>query len=93
LHRLWAEVRQRLEAAARLLPNPVRSGDDGGTLAAFYDWLEHNELELAFDELEMLGEANDVPDDYWLQLAAAARAMKLEAGEARCRSRVRGAVQ
>lgn len=93
LEALWAQVSQELEGAARLLPSPAQKGDDGGTIEAFHDWLEHNELELALDELELLGEANEVPDDFWLHLATAAGFMKLDARQARCRSRVRGAMR
>ena len=90
---LWTDVRRHLDSAARLLPSPARTGDEGGTIEAYRDWLEHNELELAFDELEMVGEANEVPDDYWAQLATAARLMSLDAREVRCRSRIRASVR
>jgi len=83
-------VREQLNAAARSLPTPVRSGEDGGTIEAFHGWLDHNELELALDELEMLGNANEVPDDFWSRLATAAQLMELEAHEARCRSHIQG---
>jgi len=62
---LWAQVREQLSVAARSLPSPLRTGEDGGTLEAFRGWLDHNELELALDELEMIGDANNVPDEYW----------------------------
>lgn len=88
LETLWAQVSQQLEGAARLLPSSARPSDDGGTIEAFRDWLDHNELELALDELELLGEANDVPGDYWRHLATAGGLMKLEARQARRRSRL-----
>ncbi len=89
---LWGRIRKRLDCAARLLPDPVQVSEDGGTLESYAKWLQHNELELAFDELEMIGTANKVPDDYWVHLAAAAELMNLGAREARCRSRI-GAVR
>ncbi len=85
---LWAKIRQHLDAAARLLAQPVQPGDEGGTAEAYQGWLENNELELALDELEMVGQANNVPDEYWRELAAAACLMNLEASEARCLARV-----
>jgi hypothetical protein len=69
----------------------VHASEEGGTLESCAEWLQHNELELAFDELEMIGTANKVPDDYWVHLAAA-ELMNLGAREARCRSRI-GAVK
>ncbi len=84
---LWAKVRTRFDAAVRLLPNPVLPREDGGSLEAYQDWLSHNELELALDELDILGESNPVPRQYWLELAAAAELMKLNEHEARYRAR------
>ena len=37
--------------------------------------LAHNELELAFDELEALGDANQVTGAYWEELTSAAALM------------------
>jgi hypothetical protein len=88
LERVWADVRQQLDTAARLLPSQPRKTDEGGSIDSYRGWLEHNELELALDELELLGEANRVPRDYWIALATACRLMGLEAREARCRSRI-----
>ena len=65
LKNLWGQVRRRLNRAADLLPYPLRRGPEGGTIEAYREWLEHNELELALDELEMLGDVNEVPDTYW----------------------------
>ena len=62
--------------------------NDGRSLEAYADWVDRNELELAFDELELLGMANDAPAPYWTRLASAAQLMKLDAREARCRARV-----
>ncbi len=84
---LWNQVRERLSDAARLLPATCKSHDEGGSLSAYVDWLEQNELELAFDELEALGDVNDVCHEYWEHLSAAAHLMGLSAREARCRAR------
>ena len=87
---LWANVRVHLESAAAILPQPKRSGDEGGSIAGYREFLGHNELELAFDELDLLGQANDVPAAYWQQLAAAADLMDLENRAAACRARIKG---
>jgi hypothetical protein len=88
LRALWQKVGDRLSAADALLPAYVRRGDEGGSIEGYRDYRDHNELELALDELEMLGEANDVPDEYWSALATAAQLMSLEEHEQRCRSRL-----
>lgn len=85
---LWAAVRRQFDVATGLLPKPARSGEDGGTVEAYQDWLEHNELELALDELEALGDANRVSSSYWVALAEAARLMNLAVNESRLRSRI-----
>jgi hypothetical protein len=85
---IWSKVEGHLESAARLLPDPVRTGDEGGTIEGYREFLAHNELELAFDELEALGDANKVTGAYWEDLASAAALMGLDAKARRCRSRV-----
>jgi hypothetical protein len=85
---LWGKVQVHLEAAARLLPKHPRVGDDGGTIENYRNFLAHNELGLALDELEALGEANEVSESYWRELASAADLMELEIEAARCRSRL-----
>ena len=84
---IWSKVEGHLESAARLLPDPVRTGDEGGTIEGYRDFLAHNELELAFDELEALGDANQVTAAYWEDLTSAAGLMGLDAKATRCRSR------
>ena len=88
LHALWQKVGDCFSAATALLPTDVRRGDEGGGIEAYREYLDHNELELALDELEMLGTMNDVPDDYWSALATAAQVMGLREHEQRCRSRL-----
>ena len=76
---LWSAVGRLLESALRLLPESPRRGDDGGSLEECRVYLDHNEMELALDELRMLGDANDAPAAYWETLAEAARLMELDA--------------
>ena len=88
LELVWIKVRAHLEAAVGHLPEPPRSRDRAGSLEGYREFLAHNELGLAFDELELLGTANDVPDAYWRELAAAALLMKLDSRAELCRSRI-----
>ena len=46
--------------------------------------MQHNELGLAFDELNALGQANSVPQAYWRSLLAAAENMKIAQGIKDC---------
>lgn len=83
---LWKAVETCIEAAT-LLPSPTRDGEEGGKVESYQEWIEHNELGLALDEMEMIGEVNDVPDQYWLELEGAARLMNLQIQAERCASR------
>jgi hypothetical protein len=42
----------------------------------YHEWLYHNELELALDELEGLGEESQVDQNFWEFLRLAAIEMK-----------------
>ena len=75
--RSWQRTRTHLAAAAALLPASPRKNPDGGSLQRYDEVLEHNELELALDELEGLAEVNAVPPAFWTALAEAASEMKL----------------
>jgi hypothetical protein len=79
----WKSTRRYLERARQLLPSPIRENDgaipeyDLATLAAYGELLDHNELELALDRLDGLGELNDCPGGYWRNLFKAALLMGL----------------
>ena len=67
-----------LDRAIGLLPaNPVEGDEGGFRVDRFREWMEHNELELALDELEGLGIDNVVPREFWAELRGAAREMGL----------------
>jgi hypothetical protein len=53
------------------------------------EWLAHNELELAFDELENIGNGGPVSRKFWLEMLAAAESMKLQDHMARCRMKLK----
>jgi hypothetical protein len=78
LEESWAVTAQHLGAARALLSANPAPGPDGGTLARYQDFLEHNELELALDELADVGLANSPPADFWRNLCRAAENMGLE---------------
>jgi hypothetical protein len=66
-----------LSQAAAQLPSTPFESEEGGRLATFREFLDHNELELALDELELLGDHNRVPIAFWWYMHAAASEMKL----------------
>jgi hypothetical protein len=70
------------------LRRPLRLGDEGGSIESYLEFLANNERALAFDELELLGQANHVSGRYWQELAAAAALMILKTQADRCPSRM-----
>jgi len=75
LSRLWAAVRRDFDTARSLLPSPP--AENQGSESRLNEWLDQNELELALDELEALGENNAAPPAYWQALVSAAERMGL----------------
>lgn len=73
----WARTRRHLERAFAHLPESPVGGEQGGAVERYRSWLDHNELELALDELEFLGEANGMAGDFWQRLRDAALEMEL----------------
>ncbi len=63
-------------------------GEEGGSVKRYWEWLNHNELELALDELEMLAEVNAVQHAFWESLLSAADEMKLTDRAERYRARM-----
>ncbi len=58
-------------------------------LAAYSDYLEHNELQLAADELhDAADERGDLPKAFWQALLSAFESMKLDEDVRRCRVRI-----
>jgi hypothetical protein len=71
----WKRTRGFLDAATKLLPQSIEQTDE--RLIRYYEWLEHNELELALAELKNIGEDVSVPKQFWEELEKAARNMGL----------------
>ncbi|MDX1486921.1 MAG: hypothetical protein R3268_01875 [Acidiferrobacterales bacterium] len=86
----WSRTRANLEKAFAQLPSFPRDGEEGGSVQRYREWLDHNELELALDELELLGEANDAGKLFWESMLRTATGMNLNAHAARYREKVRG---
>jgi hypothetical protein len=76
LQRSWQITRQHLDAARSQLPKE------------YEDWLAHNELELAFDELEGIGLEVTCNHAFWSELLAAAENMSLPEHAERCRQQL-----
>lgn len=75
--RNWATTCAHLGAARRELPESPVAGAQGATVASYENFLEHNELELALDELADMGLTNAPGAKFWLHLKRAAENMGL----------------
>jgi hypothetical protein len=73
----WDATSRDLSAARALLPSVPVASDDGATLDNFEQFLEHNELALALDELVGIGLANNAPVTFWRLVKSAAANMHL----------------
>lgn len=89
LEESWNITRRHLQAARSLLPSNLEENTEFGILQKFDEWLDHNELELALDELEGLGELNDCTTAYWKELLDAAENMKLEKQGAKYKAKLK----
>ncbi len=84
---LWNQITQFLNEARACLPPELAAPHSGsrsvglltGTLSEFEEFLEHNELELAWDALAAVAEHANAPAACWDKLAQAADAMQLPA--------------
>ncbi len=80
----WKEIAQLLHEARACLspdlvdrPSSVPDGVLSGTLDEFDEFLEHNELELAWDALVAVADRVGAPTPCWRKLAEAAQIMQL----------------
>ncbi len=74
--RLWEAAGSRLEAARRALTDP-----EAADLGLYAEFLVHNELGLALDELVDVAAAQRAPRSAWEALADAEASMRLDAGD------------
>lgn len=80
LQKRWKVTEVLLERAKRALPTPAKAQekDYAALLAQYQQFLDHNELELALDMLEELGDLAPCRGGYWRDLARAAENMGLK---------------
>ncbi|MQY11006.1 hypothetical protein SRB5_11200 [Streptomyces sp. RB5] len=77
------DVPKLLEAASLLVPEAVATENDI-TVNDVWEYLAHDEWEVALDLLEELGDAHPLPLTFWDTLATAAERMSLERSAAWC---------
>lgn len=77
LEKIWWTVRQHLNSARSLL-SPEIVANVSVQMEIYEEMLDHNELELALDLLEEIGEQNLCPREFWLSLKLAANDMGLD---------------
>jgi hypothetical protein len=77
------DVPKLLEAASLLVPEEIATENDI-TVNDVWDYLSHDEWEVALDLLEELGDVHPLPLSFWETLAAAAEQMQLENSAAWC---------
>lgn len=80
----WRITAGFLEQAIALLPDDAVLACEDGTLEGCREWLRHNELGLAFEDLDALGRVNAVPREYWVALRDAAENMGLSESVEEC---------
>ena len=86
LEESWARTTGYLLTALACMSSPVPlCGDRDERVQKFREWLAHNELELALDELEALGDRLRVRGAFWEHLLLAATEMKLDESAQRLR--------
>ncbi len=78
LQNSWSITKEYLKNALELLPKNSIPGEEGQSIKQYQEYLVHNELELALDELAALGEANDCSSNFWNFLILAADNMNLK---------------
>ena len=58
--------------------------DQKQILDFFDEFIDHNELGLAYEQLDYLSETVDLPIEFWKEMLCAAKEMKLEEKITRC---------
>lgn len=79
----WMDVSELLESASLLVPEGIATGNDI-TVQDIWDYLAHDEWEIALGLLEELGDGRTIPPALWEKLADAAEELRLERSAAWC---------
>jgi hypothetical protein len=77
LSKIWIDVKELLNQARAILNNcdgSVELIDD----KQFVEYLGHNELELALDEIEAISDSFELPREFWQCLIKASNIMGLK---------------
>ncbi len=77
------DVPKLLEAASLLVPEKIATENDI-TVSDVWEYLVHDEWEVALDLLEELGDVHPLPLSFWETLAISAEQMRLERSAAWC---------
>lgn len=83
----WAITLRHLAASRYYLPEKLGE-DSAARWLEIEDFLHHNELGLALDDLEMLGNELDAPKEFWHELFLAAQKMELKEHAARIHAKL-----
>jgi hypothetical protein len=78
LEESWARSTGHVQAAVACLSPLSDRADCNERLQESREWLSHNELELALDELEAIGDLLYVRGAFWERLVRAATEMQLD---------------
>ena len=84
---LWAIIESDLTRARNSSPDAAAND---ATIREYQEYIDHNELELAWDMLEAYAEDHFVRRDFWLALRDAATKMELSDRANRYERRISG---
>ena len=90
LEQIWDRITAHLLAALAVLPPSTGDAAREKHVREFHEWIAHNELGLALDELEVLADLSHPAPEFWDHLSHAAAEMKLEAHVQRFRAKGAG---
>ena len=78
LEKQWKLTIAELESARGYIPPEGLDDELAKYLHEYNEFLEHNELELALDMLEEIGESMSLPEEFWRSAKKSAEIMGLE---------------
>jgi hypothetical protein len=74
LQRLWTMIEADFTRALKTFPDSAMSTEH---VCLYQEYIKHNELELACDQLENYAKEQVVPKEFWIALGGAATKMQL----------------